>query len=54
MKREVASSVVERGVAERVKLKQAFDKRREELQREHDVVRSNFADHRAKVNKRTL
>uniref|UniRef100_A0A1A9Z7Q2 1-phosphatidylinositol 4,5-bisphosphate phosphodiesterase n=1 Tax=Glossina pallidipes TaxID=7398 RepID=A0A1A9Z7Q2_GLOPL len=49
MKREVASSVVERGVAERVKLKQAFDKRREELQREHDVVRSNFADHRAKA-----
>uniref|UniRef100_A0A1A9WKM0 Phosphoinositide phospholipase C n=1 Tax=Glossina brevipalpis TaxID=37001 RepID=A0A1A9WKM0_9MUSC len=49
MKREVASSVVERGVAERVKLKQAFEKRREDLQREHDVVRASLADHRAKA-----
>jgi len=49
MKREVASSVVERGVAERVRLKQTFDKRTDELQRQHDSVRNGLADHRSKV-----
>jgi len=49
MKREVASSVVERGVAERVRLKQTFDRRTDELQKQHDSVRNALADHRSKV-----
>ncbi|XP_002052073.3 1-phosphatidylinositol 4,5-bisphosphate phosphodiesterase classes I and II isoform X4 [Drosophila virilis] len=49
MKREVASSVVERGVAERVRLKQTFEKRTDELQKQHDAVRNALADHRSKA-----
>lgn len=49
MKREVASSVVERGVAERVRLKQTYDKRTDELQKQHDAVRNALAEHRSKV-----
>ncbi|KAH8412514.1 hypothetical protein KR009_002733 [Drosophila setifemur] len=49
MKREVASSVVERGVAERVRLKQTFDRRTDELQKQHDSVRNALADHRSKA-----
>ncbi|XP_023165954.2 1-phosphatidylinositol 4,5-bisphosphate phosphodiesterase classes I and II isoform X3 [Drosophila hydei] len=49
MKREVASSVVERGVAERVRLKQTFDKRTDELQKQHDAVRNALAEHRLKA-----
>ncbi|KAH8281909.1 hypothetical protein KR054_004039 [Drosophila jambulina] len=49
MKREVASSVVERGVAERVRLKQTFERRTDELQKQHDSVRNALADHRSKA-----
>lgn len=49
MKREVASSLVERGVTERVRLSQAYEKRRDELQRQHDSVRAALDDHKAKV-----
>ncbi|XP_055712184.1 1-phosphatidylinositol 4,5-bisphosphate phosphodiesterase classes I and II isoform X1 [Phlebotomus papatasi] len=49
MKREVASSLVGRGVTERVRLTQAFEKRRDELQRQHDAVRNALAEHRAKA-----
>ncbi|XP_064538986.1 1-phosphatidylinositol 4,5-bisphosphate phosphodiesterase classes I and II isoform X2 [Drosophila montana] len=49
MKREVASSVVERGVAERVRLKQTFEKRTDELQKQHDAVRNALAEHRSKA-----
>ncbi|XP_055840041.1 1-phosphatidylinositol 4,5-bisphosphate phosphodiesterase classes I and II isoform X3 [Episyrphus balteatus] len=49
MKREVASSVVERGVAERVRLKKNYDKRTDELQKQHDAVKSAFAEHKAKA-----
>ncbi|XP_039497507.1 1-phosphatidylinositol 4,5-bisphosphate phosphodiesterase classes I and II isoform X2 [Drosophila santomea] len=49
MKREVASSVVERGVAERVRLKQTFDRRTDELQKQHDSVRNSLAEHRSKA-----
>ncbi|KAM8718074.1 hypothetical protein ACLKA7_004734 [Drosophila subpalustris] len=49
MKREVASSVVERGVAERVRLKQTFDRRTDELQKQHDAVRNSLAEHRSKA-----
>ena len=54
MKREVASSVVERGVAERVRLKKTFDRRTEDLQKQHDFVRTALADHRCKVIYSTL
>ncbi|XP_022223760.2 1-phosphatidylinositol 4,5-bisphosphate phosphodiesterase classes I and II isoform X7 [Drosophila obscura] len=49
MKREVASSVVERGVAERVRLKQTFDRRTDDLQKQHDSVRNALAEHRSKA-----
>ncbi|XP_036340681.1 1-phosphatidylinositol 4,5-bisphosphate phosphodiesterase classes I and II isoform X3 [Rhagoletis pomonella] len=49
MKREVASSVVERGVAERVRLKQTYDKRTDDLQKQHELVRNALAEHRNKA-----
>ncbi|XP_052838030.1 1-phosphatidylinositol 4,5-bisphosphate phosphodiesterase classes I and II isoform X4 [Drosophila gunungcola] len=49
MKREVASSVVERGVAERVRLKQTFERRTDELQKQHDSVRNALTEHRSKA-----
>lgn len=50
MKREVASSLVERGVTERVRLTQAYEKKRDELQKQHDLVRTALSDHKAKVS----
>lgn len=50
MKREVASSLVERGVAERVRLTQAHDKKKTELQKQHDTVRAQLNDHKDKVS----
>lgn len=50
MKREVASSLVERGVAERVRLSQSYEKRRDELQRQHDAVKAGLSDHKVKVS----
>lgn len=41
--------MVERGVAERVRLKQTYDKRTDELQKQHDAVRNALAEHRSKV-----
>ncbi|XP_020812640.1 1-phosphatidylinositol 4,5-bisphosphate phosphodiesterase classes I and II isoform X2 [Drosophila serrata] len=49
MKREVASSVVERGVAERVRLKQTFERRTDELLKQHESVRNALVDHRSKA-----
>lgn len=49
MKREVDSSLVERGVAERVRLSQSYEKRRDELQRQHDLVKSALEEHKTKV-----
>lgn len=49
MKREVASSLVERGVAERVRLTQAYEKKKAELQKQHDTVKSQLNDHKDKV-----
>lgn len=49
MKREVASSLVERGVAERVRLTQAYEKKKTELQKQHDTVKSQLNDHKDKV-----
>lgn len=50
VKREVACALVERGVAERVKLAQNYEFKRDELQRQHDAVRTALLDHRNKVN----
>lgn len=50
MKREVASTVVEKGVAERVRLTDNYEKRREELQKQHDAVRTTLQDQKEKVN----
>uniref|UniRef100_A0A034V484 1-phosphatidylinositol 4,5-bisphosphate phosphodiesterase n=1 Tax=Bactrocera dorsalis TaxID=27457 RepID=A0A034V484_BACDO len=49
MKREVASSVVDRGVAERVRLKQTYDKRTDDLQKQHESVRNALTEHRNKA-----
>lgn len=49
MKREVASSLVERGVPERVRLSQAYEKKRDELQRQHESVKAALLDHKSKV-----
>lgn len=54
MKREVASSLVERGVAERVRLTQAYEKKRDELQKQHDAVKAALLDHKSKVNFQVL
>lgn len=50
MKREVASSLVERGVAERVRLTQAYEKKRTDLQKQHDAVKAALSEHKNKVN----
>lgn len=49
MKREVASSLVERGVAERVRLTQAYEKKKSDLQKQHDSVKAQFNEHKDKV-----
>ncbi|XP_055296336.1 1-phosphatidylinositol 4,5-bisphosphate phosphodiesterase classes I and II isoform X2 [Sitodiplosis mosellana] len=49
MKREVASSLVERGVAERVRLTQAYEKKKTELQKQHDIVKNQLNDHKEKA-----
>lgn len=49
MKREVASSLVERGVAERVRLTQAYEKKKTELQKQHDLVKNQLNEHKEKV-----
>lgn len=49
VKREVAKGVVEKGVAERVKLGQNYELKREELQKQHESVRLALGEHRNKV-----
>lgn len=49
VKREVATAVVDRGVSERERLGQAYENKRDELQKQHDAVRSALAESRAKV-----
>ncbi|XP_013102545.1 1-phosphatidylinositol 4,5-bisphosphate phosphodiesterase classes I and II isoform X3 [Stomoxys calcitrans] len=46
MKREVRSSVVERGVAERSRLMNVYEQRTEELRKQHESVRNSFAEHK--------
>lgn len=50
MKREVASSLVERGVAERVRLTQAYDKKRIDLEKQHEAVRNALNEHKNRVS----
>ncbi|GLH00801.1 1-phosphatidylinositol 4,5-bisphosphate phosphodiesterase [Gryllus bimaculatus] len=49
MKREVASAMVDRGVQERMRLTQLYQKRREELEHQHELVRTNFEEERKKA-----
>lgn len=49
MKREVASTVVEKGVAERVRLTANYEKRKEDLQKQHDTVRATLLEQKEKV-----
>lgn len=51
MKREVASTVVEKGVAERVRLTANYEKRKDDLQKQHDAVRATLLEQKEKVNK---
>ncbi|XP_059470873.1 1-phosphatidylinositol 4,5-bisphosphate phosphodiesterase classes I and II [Neocloeon triangulifer] len=48
IKREVASSIVEKGVSERVRLKEAYRKRQEDLERQHAEVRARLEEERLK------
>ena len=50
IKREVDSSMVEKGVYERVRLTQLYDRRREELERQHDLVKQKLEEERNKVS----
>lgn len=49
MKREVDSTLVEKGVAERVRLTANYEKRRDELQKQHDAVRITLVEQKEKV-----
>ncbi|XP_058452090.1 1-phosphatidylinositol 4,5-bisphosphate phosphodiesterase classes I and II isoform X2 [Malaya genurostris] len=52
MKREVDSTLVEKGVAERVRLTATYERKRDELQRQHEQVKQGLEEHRLKA--RTL
>lgn len=54
MKREVDSTLVEKGVAERVRLSQLYEKRRDELQRQHESVKAALEEHKANVRRSFL
>lgn len=49
MKREVASAMVEKGVHERVRLTELYNKKREELERQHNEIRTQLTNEKAKV-----
>lgn len=49
MKREVAKSTVEKGVNECTRLTKIYDKKRAELERQHEEVRQKLEEERAKV-----
>lgn len=51
MKREVDSTLVEKGVAERVRLTANYERRRDELQKQHEKMRTTLSDQKAKVSK---
>ncbi|KAK9508249.1 hypothetical protein O3M35_007949 [Rhynocoris fuscipes] len=49
MKREVASAMVEKGVHERVRLTEIYEKKREELERQHNEIRNQLSGEKAKA-----
>ncbi|XP_052868298.1 1-phosphatidylinositol 4,5-bisphosphate phosphodiesterase classes I and II isoform X2 [Anopheles cruzii] len=49
MKREVDSTLVEKGVTERVRLTATYERKRDELQRQHDTVKQGLEDHKLKA-----
>ncbi|XP_050520441.1 1-phosphatidylinositol 4,5-bisphosphate phosphodiesterase classes I and II [Daktulosphaira vitifoliae] len=51
MKREVSSSMVEKGVNERLRLAQLYEKKTEELEKQHEEIRKNYDD--LKTNKKS-
>lgn len=50
MKREVDSTLVEKGVAERVRLTASYERRRDDLQKQHDSVKTSLHDQKEKVS----
>ncbi|XP_025162258.1 1-phosphatidylinositol 4,5-bisphosphate phosphodiesterase classes I and II isoform X4 [Harpegnathos saltator] len=54
MKREVAKSTVEKGVNECTRLTKIYDKKRAELERQHEEVRLRLEEERAKVKANLL
>lgn len=54
MKREVDSTLVEKGVAERVRLTASYERRRDDLQKQHDSVKSSLHDQKEKVSSEKL
>ncbi|XP_029160084.1 1-phosphatidylinositol 4,5-bisphosphate phosphodiesterase classes I and II isoform X2 [Nylanderia fulva] len=54
IKREVAKSTVEKAVNECTRLTKIFDKKRTELERQHEEVRQRLEDERAKVKANLL
>ncbi|XP_073990729.1 phospholipase C at 21C isoform X2 [Rhodnius prolixus] len=49
MKREVASAMVEKGVHERVRLTEIYEKKRAELERQHNEIRNQLSGEKAKA-----
>ncbi|XP_069691797.1 1-phosphatidylinositol 4,5-bisphosphate phosphodiesterase classes I and II isoform X2 [Periplaneta americana] len=49
IKREVAASVVEKGVNERVRLAKIYEKKREELEKQHEEVRLSLEEEKNKT-----
>ncbi|XP_058125571.1 1-phosphatidylinositol 4,5-bisphosphate phosphodiesterase classes I and II [Anopheles ziemanni] len=49
MKREVDSTLVEKGVTERTRLTATYERKQDDLQRQHDAVKQGLEDHKAKA-----
>ena len=52
MKREVDATLIQKGVSERERLAEHFKRKIEELQRQHDLVKTGLIDHRTKVTEK--
>lgn len=51
MKREVAKSTVEKGVNECTRLTKIYEKKRMELEKQHEDVRQKFEEEKLRVRK---
>lgn len=49
IKREVSSSMVDKGVHERMRLTQIYEKRKEELEKQHQEVRHQLEEEKNRV-----